>query len=114
MCIHAGDAAWLARYALSREGKRVPWELVEKSLRATHPYAVFAVRSMLSVPFFEKALYELPEVRIPAYIVILNMLLCKEIKSKGLVLLCESSPESPCNMGHLPLCSKLQPESTHA
>ena len=59
---HAGDAAWLARYALSREGTRVPWELVEKSLRATHPYAVFAVRSMLSVPFFEKALYELPEV----------------------------------------------------
>ncbi|KAK9843964.1 hypothetical protein WJX81_000584 [Elliptochloris bilobata] len=60
----AGDAAWLARYALSREGARVPWALVEKSLRATHPYAVFAVRGMLSVPFFEKALYELPEERV--------------------------------------------------
>ena len=70
--IRAGDAAWLARYALSREGERVPWQLVEKSLRATHPYAVFAVRSMLSVPFFEKALYELPEVHMPAY----NTLMC--------------------------------------
>ncbi len=60
----AGDAAWLARYAVSRAGERVPWALVERSLRATHPYAVFAVRGMLSVPFFEKALYELPEARV--------------------------------------------------
>lgn len=74
----AGDAAWLARYALSREGARVPWALVEKSLRATHPYAVFAVRSMLSVPVFEKALYELPEVRSPTQNVLVNMLLRKE------------------------------------
>ena len=51
----AGDAAWLARYARSREGAPVPWALVEKSLRATHPYAVFGVRGMLSVPYFEKA-----------------------------------------------------------
>ena len=82
VCIHAGDAAWLARYALSREGARVPWELVEKSLRATHPYAVFAVRSMLSVPFFEKALYELPEVCLPACNVLLNMVLCKESRAR--------------------------------
>jgi len=60
----AGDAAWLGRYAVSRAGERVPWALVERSLRATHPYAVFAVRGMLSVPFFEKALYELPEARV--------------------------------------------------
>lgn len=60
----AGDAAWLARYARSRDGAPVPWELVERNLRARHPYAVFAVRGMLSVPFFEKALYELPEERV--------------------------------------------------
>lgn len=80
MGIHAGDAAWLARYALSREGARVPWELVEKSLRATHPYAVFAVRSMLSVPFFEKALYELPEVRFFDDPTLINRFLWKEFE----------------------------------
>ena len=39
----------------------IPWELIKKGIQATHPYAVFMVRSMLAVPFFEKALYELPE-----------------------------------------------------
>lgn len=57
----ATDADWLAKYARDRDGKPVPWELVERSLRASHPVAVLAVRSMLSVPYFEKALYELPE-----------------------------------------------------
>ena len=39
----------------------MPWELIEERVRATHPYSVFTVRSMLSVPYFEKRLYELPE-----------------------------------------------------
>jgi len=55
------DAAWRAKYARSREGQVLPWEIHEEELRATHPYAVFGLRSMLSVPYFEKALYELPE-----------------------------------------------------
>jgi hypothetical protein len=57
----AGDAAWLGRYARSREGAVVPWEVIEAHKRATHPYEVFALRGMLAVPFFERALYELPE-----------------------------------------------------
>eukprot|EP01061_Rhynchopus_euleeides_P025160 TRINITY_DN405_c0_g1_i1.p1 TRINITY_DN405_c0_g1~~TRINITY_DN405_c0_g1_i1.p1 ORF type:complete len:660 (+),score=294.04 TRINITY_DN405_c0_g1_i1:115-1980(+) len=56
-----GDAAWLSRYAKSVDGKVIPWELLEKKMRQTHDYQVFACRSMLVVPFFEKALYELPE-----------------------------------------------------
>jgi len=47
--------------ATCREGAVLPWELIEERLRATHPYSVFTVRSMLSVPYFEKRLYELPE-----------------------------------------------------
>lgn len=31
-----------------------PWELVEASIRATQPYDVFFLRSMLAVPYFEK------------------------------------------------------------
>ena len=44
-----------------RDGKVIPWDLVKRGIEATHPYSVFMVRSMLAVPFFEKALYELPE-----------------------------------------------------
>ncbi len=39
---------------MSREGKVCPWELVEASIRATQPYDVFFLRSMLAVPYFEK------------------------------------------------------------
>jgi hypothetical protein len=55
------DADWKAKYALDREGNPIPFELIEEQIRSTHPYEIFALRSMLVVPFFEKALYELPE-----------------------------------------------------
>lgn len=57
----ASDAAWLGRYARDRQGNVIPWELVERMHRDSHPYEVFQVRAMLAVPYFEKALYELPE-----------------------------------------------------
>ena len=56
-----GDAAWRAKYARDRSGNPVPWALLEKDLRATHPYKVFALRAMLAVPYFEKALYEMAD-----------------------------------------------------
>jgi oligoendopeptidase F len=56
-----GDSAWLARYALSRKGKAMPWDLIEKKIRDKHEYEVIGLRSMLAVPYFEKAVYELPE-----------------------------------------------------
>jgi len=60
------DAGWMARYALSREGKPVPWALIEASVNATQPYAVFGLRSMLAVSYLEKALYETPESELTA------------------------------------------------
>jgi len=57
----AGDAAWLARYALDREGKPMPWSVIQDHMTATQPYSVFQLRGMLAVPYFEKALYEMPE-----------------------------------------------------
>lgn len=57
----AGDAAWLARYARDAAGQPVPWSLVREAIEAGHPYAAFTVRSMLAVPYFEKALYDLPD-----------------------------------------------------
>lgn len=58
-----GDAAWLGRYARDRKGAPIPWELLERSIREKHPYEVLMLRGMIAVPYFEKALYELPEVR---------------------------------------------------
>ena len=56
-----GDGAWRAIYAKNFEGKPIPFEIHEEEIRATHPFAVFQLRAMLSVSYFEKALYELPE-----------------------------------------------------
>lgn len=56
-----GDAAWLGRYAVSKEGETIPWELIERKIRTGHPLRVLYIRGMLAVPYFEKALYELPD-----------------------------------------------------
>lgn len=56
-----GDADWMAKYAISRDGEAIPWDLVADQIKATHPYKVFALRGMLAVPYFEKALYEMAE-----------------------------------------------------
>lgn len=62
----AGDAAWLGRYALNNAGEVIPWAVLEEKIKSTQPCEVFMVRSMLSVPYFEKALYELPESELTA------------------------------------------------
>eukprot|EP00980_Cylindrotheca_fusiformis_P008885 scaffold1900_cov123-Cylindrotheca_fusiformis.AAC.11 len=56
-----GDAAWRAKYARDIDGKPIPFEIIEEEIRSTHPFAVRQLRSMISVPYFEKALYELPD-----------------------------------------------------
>jgi Zn-dependent oligopeptidase len=61
-----GDAAWLARYALNREGQPMPWTLLEQGLRAKRPYAVLDLRAMLAVPYFERELYRLPDSELTA------------------------------------------------
>lgn len=61
-----GDAAWRAKYARDLNGKPIPFEIIEEEIRATHPFLVFQLRAMLSVSYFEKALYELPESAVTA------------------------------------------------
>jgi len=60
------DAAWRAKYGLNDKGEPIPFEIIEEEIRATHPFAVFQLRSMLSVSYFEKAIYELPEDEVTA------------------------------------------------
>ena len=60
------DAAWQAQYGLNVNGEPIPFEIIEESIRATHPFAVFQLRAMLSVSYFEKTIYELPEAEVTA------------------------------------------------
>lgn len=59
-----GDAAWRAKYAKDLEGNPIPFEIIEEGIRSTHPFKVFQLRAMLSVSYFEKALYELPDIEL--------------------------------------------------
>lgn len=61
-----GDAAWRAKYAHDLNGNPIPFEIIEEEIRASHPFEVFALRAMLTVSYFEKALYELPEEEVTA------------------------------------------------
>ena len=56
-----GDSAWRAKYARDLQNNPIPFEILEEDIRATHPFAVFSLRAMLVVSYFEKALYELPD-----------------------------------------------------
>ena len=55
------DAAWMAKYAKNSEGKSIPFDIIKERVKSTHPFAVFQLRAMLSVSYFEKALYELAD-----------------------------------------------------
>ncbi len=55
------DSDWQARYALDSEGRPIPWELIERGLRAAQPFAAWQARTMLAVCYGERALYEIPD-----------------------------------------------------
>ena len=56
-----GDPDWQRRYARNTEGEPLPMALIEKGLRHTQPFAAWNTRSMLSVCYGERALYEIPD-----------------------------------------------------
>jgi hypothetical protein len=56
-----GDADWRARYARDGAGRPMPLELIEKSILERQPFRAWEMRSMLTVPFAERALYEMAD-----------------------------------------------------
>lgn len=56
-----GDADWRVRYACDAAGRSMPLELIESALREQQPFRAWDMRAMLTIPFAERALYELPE-----------------------------------------------------
>jgi len=55
------DPDWRLRYARTTDGEPMPRELIEKSIRAEQPFAAQQLRRMLSVPYAERAIYEIPD-----------------------------------------------------
>lgn len=55
------DADWLTRYAKRADGAAVPFELIERAIRAKQPFAAWTLRSMMVVPYAERAIYEIPD-----------------------------------------------------
>ncbi|MHC4341163.1 MAG: M3 family metallopeptidase [Planctomycetota bacterium] len=55
------DADWQARYARTAEGEPMPVELIEKGVRMTQPSEALGLRLMFTVPYCERALYEIPD-----------------------------------------------------
>ncbi len=56
-----GDADWRVRYACDEDGRVMPMELIELALREQQPFRAWHMRAMLTIPFAERVLYELPE-----------------------------------------------------
>jgi len=56
-----GDADWRVRYALDASGQPMPMALIEAAIRESQPLRGWDVRALMTVPFAERALYELPE-----------------------------------------------------
>ena len=55
------DADWRTRYATDGAGRQMPLELIEKAIREEQPLRAWDVRAMLTVPFAERAIYEIPD-----------------------------------------------------
>jgi hypothetical protein len=61
-----GDASWMTRYASSGRGDTVPLDLVKESIDDEQPFTGWSMRAMLTVPFAERAIYELDDAELTA------------------------------------------------
>lgn len=55
------DADWRTRYATDASGNPMPFALIERAIREEQPLRGWDVRAMLTVPFAERAIYEIPD-----------------------------------------------------
>lgn len=55
------DADWLKQYALDAKGNPVPDEIIQAMINSNQPFKAYQERSILVVPYFEYALYQMSE-----------------------------------------------------
>jgi len=91
------DADWLTRYAKTRDGEAMPFDLVERAIRAAQAHAAWQVRAMLAVCYCERALYEIPEAELTAARVLDTV---RRIE-RDLLFVEEASPRPVLSVPHL-------------
>lgn len=60
------DADWLKSYAKNSAGEAVPDDVIQAMIRANQPFKAYGERSILVVPYFERALYQLDDSELTA------------------------------------------------
>ena len=60
------DPDWLTRYAKNDAGQPIPPELIKRSLKEQHTYRAHYLRKLMIVPYFERAVYEMPDEKLTA------------------------------------------------
>ncbi len=83
------DADWLKTYACNHAGEAVPDTLIRIKIEATQPFRAYGERSILAVPYFERALYRLPEEALSAEAV---LDLARRTENRILGLSCSPRP----------------------
>jgi hypothetical protein len=51
----------MTRYAKTRDGETMPFDLIERSIRKDQPFLAATTRRIPMISYFEKAMYEMPE-----------------------------------------------------
>ncbi|CAH8218634.1 Peptidase M3 [Vibrio aestuarianus] len=83
------DADWLKSYALDAQGNPVPDSIIQAMIKSRQPFKSYEERSILVVPYFERALYELSEEELTAERV---TALARATEQKILGLACSPRP----------------------
>ncbi len=91
------DADWQQRYALDRDDTPMPLSLIDRSIDAHQPKAAWVMRSMLSVCYAEKAIYELASTALTAENVFRVL---REVEQR-LLFLEAGSPRPTLSISHL-------------
>ncbi|MFT5483541.1 MAG: oligoendopeptidase F [Halieaceae bacterium] len=60
------DADWLKQYACDADGNTVPDAVIKAIIDSTQPFKAYGNRSILLVPYFERALYQLSDDQLTA------------------------------------------------
>ncbi len=91
-----GDADWLKAYAKDKNGQAVPDQVIKALIETKQPFFAYGERSILVVPYFERALYQMSDAELTAQN-ITNLARKTEQKILGL----ECSPRPLLAIPHL-------------
>lgn len=83
------DADWLKQYALNDDGQPVPDDIIKAMIDAKQPFKAYEERSILVVPYFERALYQLSDDELTAERI---TQLAREMETRILGLACSPRP----------------------